>query len=88
MRAEVVRTINSRWQSASRGRYHGGWRPVAVHSATSGFRPFSQRLRGRLSCPARLLAAEMLTVSELQCQASLCSCMTALQMFMDWHLAM
>ena len=38
-----------------------------------GVRPFSQRPRGRLSCPAGLLAAEMLTVSELQCQASLCS---------------
>ena len=41
-----------------------------------------------LYCPAKLLAAEMLTVSGLQCQASLCSCMTVLQMFMDWHLAM
>jgi hypothetical protein len=33
-------------------------------------------------------AAEMLTVSGLQCQASLFCCMTALQMFMDCHLAM
>ena len=41
-----------------------------------------------LSCPVRLLAAEMLTVSGLQCQASLCCCMAALQMFTDWYRAM
>ena len=52
------------------------------------FSALSQGCEVGLSCPARLLAAEMLTVSELQCHASMCCSMTVLQMFMDGQLAM
>ena len=70
-----------------RARQAAGITVVVAHRLRSTLRPqFLDPSRNGcevgLSCPAKLLAAKILTVSGLQCQASLRCCMTALQMFM------